>query len=120
MPDTASQTDIVAAQDAAAPILAERPHRYAVMLAGTIKLQASRRDGMPIRVRDISASGLMGECGYPTRIGDLVEVEIPRFGRITGRVRWGAMGRVGIQFDEAIDPAIAFSPPRRSGLVSAH
>jgi hypothetical protein len=118
---------------AAAREQVEREHRYSVLLTGTIrKAQAGNR--MPIKIRNISASGLMCECAYPPRIDDLVEIELPRLGHVSGHIRWGARGRIGIEFDGPIDPTLTWVkaeksevlfelPPmdtRRPGVVAAH
>lgn len=111
----------------------EREHRYSVLLAGTIR-KANAGNRMPIKIRNISTCGLMCECAYPPRIDDLVEIELPRLGHVTGHIRWGARGRLGIEFDGPIDPTLAWvkadksevlfelqpMDTRRPGVVAAH
>lgn len=111
----------------------EREHRYSVLLAGSIR-KAHAGNSMPIKVRNISSCGLMCECAYPPRIDDLVEIELPRLGHVTGHIRWAAKGKLGIAFDGPIDPTLAwvkaaksevlFELPtmdtRRPGVVAAH
>ena len=111
----------------------EREHRYSVLLSGSIR-KANAGNRMPIKIRNISSSGLMCECAYPPRIDDVVEIELPRLGHVSGHIRWGAKGRLGIAFDGPIDPTLAWVkaeksevlfdlPPtdtRRPGVVAAH
>lgn len=115
------------------PEKVEREHRYAVLLAGTIR-RANAGNRMPIKIRNISSSGLMCECAYPPLIGDWIEIEVPRLGHVSGHIRWGAKGRIGIAFDGPIDPASAWvktetsevlfelqpMDTRRPGVTAAH
>lgn len=101
-----------------------RDKRYAVLLRGVIG-RSGTRNRMPLTVRNISAQGLMGECAYPPRPGDEVDLELPGIGPIAGHVRWGdEAGAIGIAFDGPIDPTLAFTRNRpgvrRSGLTAAH
>ena len=79
---------------------------------------------MPLTVRNISADGLCGECSFPPRADDLVELDLPGIGTIYGSVRWGDGQAIGIEFDGPVDPTLAFTRNRpgvrRSGLLSAH
>ena len=100
-----------------------RERRYAVYLRGVIG-RAGSRNRMPLTVRNISARGLKGECAYPPRPDDLVEIDLPGVGTITGHVRWGDGCAIGISFDGPVDPTMVFTRNRpgvrRSGLMSAH
>lgn len=106
--------------DEIGPNLRER--RYAVLLVGSIA-RAGSRNRMRLTVRNIASRGLMGECAYPPRVGDLVEVDLPGIGAVLAYVRWGDGNRIGLEFDGPIDPTLAFSrnrPDPRPGLSSAH
>jgi hypothetical protein len=107
--------------DSVGPIV--RDKRYAVFLRGIIG-RAGSRNRMPLTVRNISASGLRGECGYPPGADDLVEVDLAGIGTICGSIRWSDGNAIGIEFDGPIDPTLAFTRNRpgvrRSGLLSAH
>ena len=100
-----------------------RERRYAVLLRGVIG-RAGTRNRMPLTVRNISAHGLKGECAYPPRADDLVEIDLPGIGAIAGHVCWGDGCAIGIAFDGPIDPTLAFTRNRpgvrRSGLLAAH
>jgi hypothetical protein len=111
----------------------ERQHRYSVMLTGRIR-RSHATNHMPIKVRNISAGGMMCECGYPARHDEAVEVELPRLGVVAGRIRWTSGSRIGIEFDGPVDPTLAWAKQqksevlfelpamstRRPGVVSAH
>jgi hypothetical protein len=68
------------------------------------------KDVTPIRVRNLSAGGLMAE--YPEGLPQGMEIEfaVRGIGRIAGRVAWSAAGRIGVAFDRQIDPMLARKP----------
>jgi PilZ domain len=55
-----------------------------------------------IRVRNVSAGGLMAEFGQPITVGEAINVELSSQ-RIPGSVVWIREGTVGIKFDQNID-----------------
>lgn len=63
-----------------------------------------------VRVRNLSAGGLMAEYPEPVAIGTPVEIEVRGVGWVGGRIAWSAEGRVGIAFDRQIDPKAARKP----------
>jgi hypothetical protein len=71
-------------------------------------------DGRPgtlqARVRNLSPGGLMAEYPHPIEIGRAVEVELRGIGKVAGQVAWTAAGRIGVAFDNAIDPLQARKP----------
>lgn len=70
----------------------------------------SAREMQQVRVRNLSAGGLMAELADPIAQGTPVELELRGVGRIGGRVAWQAAGRIGIAFDRMIDPILARKP----------
>ncbi len=64
-------------------------------------------DAITLRVRNLSAGGLMGETAEVFEAGEAVEIELRGIGRIRGRIAWTAPQRIGIAFDLAIDPLLA-------------
>jgi len=100
-----------------------REKRWSVLLVGSIA-RAGSRNRMRLTVRNISAHGLMAECAYPPRPGDLVDIELPGIGSVLAYVRWGDGNRIGLEFDGPVDPTLAFArhrlAPVRSGLTTAH
>ncbi|MEI9927995.1 MAG: PilZ domain-containing protein [Sphingomonas sp.] len=82
--------------------------RDSLMLTAQLKL-----DGKPetqVRVRNLSSGGLMAEYGAPVAQGTPLEVDVRGVGWVTGRIAWSAEGRVGIAFDQEIDPLLARKP----------
>ncbi|MBR0551862.1 PilZ domain-containing protein [Sphingomonadaceae bacterium LXI357] len=63
-----------------------------------------------VRIRNLSAGGLMAE--YPERlaVGTPVSVEIRGIGKVTGSVAWCTDERVGVAFDRQVDPKLARKP----------
>ncbi|MEW4467462.1 PilZ domain-containing protein [Parasphingorhabdus sp. JC815] len=67
-----------------------------------------------VRIRNLSAGGLMAEAPVVAKRGDKVELELRNIGRITGKVAWVAQGRLGIAFDHMIDPKLVRKPVSQS------
>ncbi len=59
------------------------------------------------RVRNISSGGMMVDCSVKSNIGDEVVADIKNIGKVTGRVAWSVLPRMGIAFDREIDPTKA-------------
>ncbi|HWI87000.1 MAG TPA: PilZ domain-containing protein [Sphingomonas sp.] len=72
-----------------------------------------RRQGGPdvtVKVRNLSAGGMMAESPVSFSRGDLVEIDLRGIGVISGRIAWTTAGRIGTQFDSPIDPRLARKP----------
>lgn len=63
-----------------------------------------------IKVRNLSAGGMMAEGPVKTIRGTRVEVEIRNIGWVSGSIAWVQGDRCGIAFDEDIDPLVARAP----------
>lgn len=63
-----------------------------------------------VRVRNLSAGGMMAELADQVEPGTRVEIDLRGVGQIGGRIAWWTAGRVGIAFDEMIDPMAARKP----------
>lgn len=63
-----------------------------------------------IKVRNLSAGGMMAEGKVKVMRGSSVAVELRNLGWIEGSVAWKQDNRFGIAFAEAIDPAAARGP----------
>jgi hypothetical protein len=63
-----------------------------------------------VRIRNLSAGGLMAEAPVLAKRGDKVELELRNIGRVTGHVAWVAQGRFGVAFDHPINPKLARQP----------
>jgi hypothetical protein len=76
-------------------------------------MASMRRPGaadVQVKVRNLSSGGMMAESPFSFSRGDVIEAELRGIGTITGKVAWTAGGRVGVQFDAAIDPRLARKP----------
>ena len=73
-----------------------------------------RLDGLEgehkVRVRNLSAGGMMAEVSLKVQRGQVVWVNVRNIGWIEGSVAWVHEGRFGIAFREEIDPKIARAP----------
>ncbi|MFV0623179.1 PilZ domain-containing protein [Sphingomonas sp. ac-8] len=83
--------------------------RDSLLLTATLR-RVGRGDPVPVRVRNLSAGGLMAEHGPVLPVGAEVEVELRGIGLVRGTVAWSTEGRVGIAFVEEIDPKAARKP----------
>jgi len=64
----------------------------------------------PVRVRNLSAGGLMAEFPNGLEQGLPVEFDVRGIGWVPGHVAWSAAGRIGVAFDRQIDPMMARKP----------
>ena len=72
-------------------------------IAGSDKVQS-------VRVRNLSAGGLMAEYPAGLEQGLTVEVDVRGVGWVSGHVAWSAAGRIGVAFVSPIDPMLARKP----------
>ena len=63
-----------------------------------------------VKVRNLSAGGMMAEGALPVVRGSLVSIELRNIGWIDGSVAWKQDDRFGIAFVHEIDPKIARAP----------
>ena len=54
---------------------------------------------------NISPHGLMARCETCFDVGDRIRVVLPQIGAVVAEVRWSLGGRLGAQFEQAIDLA---------------
>jgi hypothetical protein len=57
-----------------------------------------------VRIRNLSAGGVMAEGNLRIQRGDAITIELRNIGWIDGNVAWVADSRFGIAFCEAVDP----------------
>ena len=72
-----------------------------------------------VKVRNLSAGGMMAEGEAPVARGSLVAVELRNIGRIEGAVAWKQDDRFGIAFVDEIDPKLARAPVASGRRVSS-
>ena len=63
-----------------------------------------------VRIRNLSAGGLMAELPEGIEPDTEVEIEVRGIGWIAGRIAWTAVGRAGVAFDKPVDPKKARKP----------
>ena len=67
-------------------------------------------DESEVRIRNLSAGGLMAEVPVRVARGEPVEINLRSIGWITGHVAWVTEGRIGIAFEHPINPKDARKP----------
>ena len=71
-----------------------------------------------IKVRNLSAGGMMGEGCVRIARGTKVRVNLRNIGWIGGAVAWVQDNRFGVAFDEEIDPRAARAPVASTGAAA--
>jgi len=89
--------------------LQRQDSRDSLFLVAQFRLFGSQRESQ-VRIRNLSAGGLMAEFAEAIGIGAPVEVNVRGIGWTLGRIAWAAAGRVGIAFEQPIDPKRARKP----------
>ena len=71
----------------------------------TVQVALAGSDTMhPIRVRNLSAGGLMGEGDIVVDRGSQLKLVMPNVGLVSGTVAWIQDDRFGVAFADDIDP----------------
>ena len=83
--------------------------RDSLLLTAGFRIKGSEQVEQ-VRIRNLSAGGLMAEVADDFDRDAEVEVEVRGIGWISGRIAWQAMGRVGVAFDREVDPKKARKP----------
>ena len=93
--------------------MSESEHRQ-ITRDSLFVLAELRLDGVEgehsVRVRNLSAGGLMVEGTSPAVRGQLAWVNIRNIGWVEGSIAWVEGARCGVAFREEIDPKIARAP----------
>jgi hypothetical protein len=85
--------------------------RDSLFLSATIRRESdAQEDLVPVRVRNLSAVGLMADYSDIADPGDPVVVTVRGIGAVKGKVAWIKRGRIGIEFDVEVDPKLARKP----------
>lgn len=93
--------------------------RESMLLLANLRAEADPGAApLSIRVRNLSAGGLMAECERCFVRGERVAVELRGIGAVTGVVAWAGNGRMGIAFDRAVDPKATRRPVGGSMMTS--
>lgn len=97
------------------PMKAETPavkrelDRDSLLLKAILRFPRTKDEG-EVRIRNLSAGGLMAEAPLRIARGELVEIHLRSIGWISGHVAWVTEGRLGIAFDHPINPKDARKP----------
>lgn len=83
--------------------------RDSMFLGATIRLPDTG-ESWPIRVRNISAGGLMAECAQSFTRGAKVELELRGVGSQRATIAWIANGKLGVTFERPINPILTRRP----------
>lgn len=70
-----------------------------------------RHEVSRVKVRNLSAGGMMAEGDVKVARGTLVAVELRNLGWVEGSVAWKQDNRFGIAFVDEIDPSVVRAPP---------
>ena len=73
-----------------------------------------------VRVRNLSSGGMMAEYPAPIDRGTIVQVEVRGVGWVSGKIAWATDGRVGVAFDNDIDPMLARKPVGKGASTPAY
>ncbi len=68
------------------------------------------KDEHEVRIRNVSAGGLMAEIPTNAPRGERVEIKLHSIGWVSGHIAWVTDGRMGIAFDRPINPKDARKP----------
>lgn len=92
--------------------MGDNDHRH--ISRDSLFVQARLRDAAgadhAVRIRNLSAGGVMAEGNLRMQRGDAIAIEIRNVGWVDGNVAWVADSRFGIAFCEAIDPRAVRNP----------
>jgi hypothetical protein len=77
--------------------------RASLFLAGRISVNRTGQS-QDIRIRNLSAIGMMAECALRVVEGEAVAIDFKTIGRVPGTIAWIRDGKLGIRFDYEIDP----------------
>jgi PilZ domain len=83
--------------------------RDSLFVMADLRLDGSHEEHR-IKVRNLSAGGMMGEGAVRVFRGAIIEVNIRNIGWIEGSIAWVEENRFGIAFREDIDPKVARAP----------
>lgn len=87
--------------------LKQAPERGEDRTSMFLQAELKALDGRPpetCRVRNVSAGGVMCETRNSYTCGERVTVTFRSVGTVAGTVKWVSSNRVGVSFDDLIDP----------------
>ncbi|PZQ22787.1 MAG: pilus assembly protein PilZ [Sphingopyxis macrogoltabida] len=79
-----------------------------------------RSDAVMVRVRNLSAGGMLAESVAAVEQGSPVVVDLRNVGPVPGRVVWSGEGKFGIAFDRPVNPQAVRRQVVQKAEVPAH
>lgn len=74
-------------------------------------------DKEKVRVRNLSAGGMMADGDFGLSRGDVVRVTLRNIGDVSGQIAWTGNGKFGVAFDCVIDPQKVRAAPAAASTV---
>ncbi len=90
-------------------------NRDSLLLKAVLRFSNAQEE-YEVRIRNLSAGGLMAEVPNGLSRGERVDVKIQNIGWVGGHVAWAIDGRIGVAFDKVLNPQDARIPVRVSEL----
>ena len=92
---------------------ARKASRDSLFLKATLRID-TQSDPVVVRVRNLSAGGMMVDGHVSLVAASVVSVELRGIGVVRGRVAWADAGRAGIAFDAQVDPRLTRTSAKKS------
>jgi PilZ domain len=83
--------------------------RDSLFLSAEVTVAGARKP-VTVRVRNLSAGGMMVDGNAIFHEGAIVSADLRGIGAVSGRIAWVMEERAGVAFDEEIDPKEARAP----------
>ena len=77
--------------------------RDSLLLRAVLRFSHTKEE-REVRIRNLSAGGLMAEVPIRVARGERVEINLHSIGWVSGHIAWVTDGRVGIAFDHPVNP----------------
>ena len=91
-------------------------NRDSLFLLAQLRVDGQQEVGR-VKVRNLSAGGMMAEGEARVSRGSMVAVELRNIGWVEGSVAWKQDNRFGIAFVDEIDPAVVRAPSASTGAA---
>ena len=91
--------------------------RDSLFLGAQLRVEGDKTN-FRVKVRNLSAGGMMAEGDVIVQRGALVQIELRNIGWVEGAVAWKQGNRFGIAFTEEIDPKRARAPVSGSTVAT--
>jgi prepilin-type processing-associated H-X9-DG protein len=92
--------------------------RDSLLLLAQLRVEGGEAE-YKVKVRNLSAGGMMAEGSAPVTRGSLVSIDLRNIGWVDGSVAWKQDDRFGIAFVHEIDPRVprALTPPSGPDMI---